>query len=100
MKILFVCHRLPYPPKRGGKIRPFNIIRHLTESGHSVTVGSLARSKEELEEGQALREYCDKLFISLINPVVAMANMVGRLATPVPSSMGYFYSRSLHRKLK
>ena len=30
MKILYVCHRFPFPPKRGGKIRPFNMIRHLS----------------------------------------------------------------------
>ena len=80
MKILFVCHRLPFPPKRGGKIRPFNIIRHLTESGHSVTVGSLARSEEELEEGQPLSEYCDKLIVGQINAAAAVARMVARLA--------------------
>lgn len=100
MKILFVCHRLPFPPKRGGKIRPFNIIRHLTESGHSVTVGSLARSPEELAEGQALKEYCDKLFVGQINPAAAVAHMVARLPTLMPSSMGNFYSRSLHREIR
>jgi len=100
MKILFVCHRLPFPPKRGGKIRPFNIIRHLTESGHSVTVGSLARSDEELAEGQPLREYCDKLFVGQINPAAAVAHMVARLPISVPSSMGNFYSRSLHREIR
>ena len=31
MRILYVCHRFPYPPKRGGKIRPFNMIRHLAQ---------------------------------------------------------------------
>jgi len=100
MKILFVCHRLPYPPKRGGKIRPFNIIRHLTESGHNVTVGSLARSEEELAEGQPLRGYCDKLYVGQISSAAAVANMVGRLPTSVPSSMGYFYSASLHREIR
>ena len=100
MKILFVCHRLPFPPKRGGKIRPFNIIRHLMESGHSVTVGSLARSKDEEEEGQGLREYCDKLFVGRISKVGAVAHMIGRLPTLIPSSMGNFYSRSLHQKIR
>jgi len=100
MKILFVCHRLPFPPKRGGKIRPFNIIRHLTESGHSVTVGSLARSPEELAEGQPLREYCDKLFVGQIAPAAAVAHMVARLPTLIPSSMGNFYSRRLHREIR
>ncbi len=46
MRILFLCHRLPYPPKRGGKIRPFNMIRHLARS-HEVTVATLARSAAE-----------------------------------------------------
>jgi len=50
MKVLFVCHRVPFPPKRGGKIRPFNIIRHLHEQGHEVTVASLARSQAEVDE--------------------------------------------------
>ena len=49
MRILFVCHRFPFPPTRGGKIRPFNIIRHLGEQ-HDVTVASLVRSAEEAQE--------------------------------------------------
>lgn len=100
MRILFICHRLPFPPKRGGKIRPFNIIRHLTESGHSVCVGSIARSGEELAEGQPLRDYCDKLLVGRISPATAIARMIARLPTHVPSSMGYFYSRSLDRQIR
>ena len=86
MKVFFACHRLPYPPKRGGKIRPFNIIRHLNELGHRVTVASLARSEEELAEGQPLREYCDKLLVGRIHRAAAAAHMIGRLPTPVPVS--------------
>jgi sugar transferase (PEP-CTERM/EpsH1 system associated) len=45
MKILYVCHRFPFPPKRGGKIRPFNMIRPCT-AGHEVMVApSLSRVK-------------------------------------------------------
>jgi sugar transferase (PEP-CTERM/EpsH1 system associated) len=99
MKILFACHRLPYPPKRGGKIRPFNIVRHLTSQGHCVTVATLSRSSEELEEGQGLREYCDKLLVGEIGKVSATVQMVGRLPSTSPSSMGYFYSRPLHRQV-
>jgi sugar transferase (PEP-CTERM/EpsH1 system associated) len=100
MKILFTCHRLPYPPKRGGKIRPFNIIKHLTEQGHSVTVGSLARSEDELREGEGLREHCHKLLVGRIGEFAAGARMVARLPTTVPSSMGFFYSRSLHNAVR
>lgn len=100
MNVLFACHRLPFPPKRGGKIRPFNIIRHLSESGHSVVVASLARSAEELEEGRGLADYCDALHVGQIGPLAALAHMVGRLPTTTPSSMGYFYSGELHRSVR
>ena len=50
MNVLFVCHRFPFPPARGGKIRPFNIIRHL--GGYAkVTVASLVRSEDERRAG-------------------------------------------------
>ena len=100
MNILFACHRLPYPPKRGGKIRPFNIIKHLTEQGHTVTVGTLARSAEEYEEGIGLRDYCQRLHVGRIGRAAASAQMIARLPTTSPSSMGYFFSGALHRAMR
>lgn len=100
MKILFACHRFPFPPKRGGKIRPFNIISHLSESGHSVTVGSLVRSAEEEAEGEGLRQHCDKVLVGRISSPAATAKMIARLPTIVPSSMGYFHSGDLHRAVE
>ena len=32
MKVLFVAHRLPFPPNKGDKIRAHNILRHLTKT--------------------------------------------------------------------
>jgi polysaccharide biosynthesis protein PslH len=99
MKILFVCHRLPYPPSRGGKIRPFNVIKHFTESGHSVTVASLARTAAEEEEGRDLRKYCAECIIERIPESKATWQMIARLPTPSPSSMGYFFSAALRDRL-
>jgi hypothetical protein len=99
VKVLFVCHRLPYPPRRGGKIRPFNIIKHLTESGHAVTVASLARSRQEAEEGRDLKQYCARAIIEHIGSVQAIVGMLARLPTRSPSSMGYFFSPRLKRSI-
>ena len=96
MRILVVCHRLPYPPKRGGKIRPFNIISHLSQS-HDVTVASIARSDQELDEGKGLSEHCNKVLLGRINAAQAGLQMILKLPTPVPSSMGNFYSPGLQR---
>ncbi len=100
MKILYLCHRFPFPPKRGGKIRPFNMIRHLTNSGHQVTVCSLARSAQEAEEAQGVAEHCAEFHIGSVTEAVQMIRMVVRLPVVEPSSMGYFYSSELASKVR
>jgi sugar transferase (PEP-CTERM/EpsH1 system associated) len=98
MKILYVCHRFPFPPKRGGKIRPFNMIRHLSAT-HEVTVCSLARSSSEAAEGEGIAPYCERFEIARVSPPVQVLRMLARLPTPSPSSMGYFYSSRLAARI-
>lgn len=100
MNILYVCHRFPYPPKRGGKIRPFNMIRHLTAQGHSVTVCSLVRSPEEAEEGRGIAPHCAAFEMGAVREPVQFARMVANLPRLTPSSMGYFYSPDLQRRIR
>lgn len=98
MKILYLCHRFPFPPKRGGKIRPFNMIRHLSQE-HEVTVVSLARSPEEAKEGEGIAPHCKAFFVAEVIGLVQSARMVARLPTLTPSSMGYFYSPQMKRQV-
>ncbi|WP_088283378.1 TIGR03087 family PEP-CTERM/XrtA system glycosyltransferase [Ideonella sp. A 288] len=100
MNILYVCHRFPFPPKRGGKIRPFNMIRHLTAAGHQVTVCSLARSQSEADEGQGIAPHVAAREIGIVNEPLQFARMIVRLPLLTPSSMGYFYSTDLARKVR
>lgn len=100
MRILYVCHRFPFPPKRGGKIRPFNMIRHLTSSGHEVTVCSLARSPEEAQEAQGIAPHCAAFEIAQVNGSVQALRMVVRLPLRTPSSMGFFYSPALDQRIQ
>ncbi len=100
MNILYVCHRFPFPPKRGGKIRPFNMIRHLSASGHRVTVCSLARSVEEANEGQGIAPHCEAFEMARVANPVQTLRMVACLPLTRPSSMGYFYSSALQRQVR
>lgn len=95
MNILYLCHRFPFPPKRGGKIRPFNMIRHFSERGHRVTVCSLARSADEAREGAGIAPHCAHVEMARVHTPQQVLRMIARLPTLVPSSMGYFYAPSL-----
>jgi len=99
MRILFLCHRLPYPPKRGGKIRPFNMIRHLSRR-HEVTVATVARSAAEVAEGQDLRKYCHELHVGQIPTYAGWGRFGLYTATTYPATFGYFYSPALDRTVK
>ena len=100
MNILYLCHRFPYPPERGGKIRPFNMIRHLHAAGHQVTVCSLVRSAAEADEGRGIAAHCTAVEMGLVNEPTQWARMIVRLPLATPSSMGYFYSPELARKVR
>jgi len=99
MRVLYLCHRFPFPPVRGGKIRPFNMIKHLAQN-HEVVVASLVRSPEEAEAGQGIVEHCADYLMEQVTPVGAWARMIALLTTTVPSSMGYFYSPRLARRIR
>jgi hypothetical protein len=88
---------VPFPPKRGGKIRPFNVIRHLTQQGHRVTVASLARNDAELAEAGGLAQHCEKALVEVVPNGAAWARTVAWWPTTRPSSFGYFYSSALAR---
>jgi sugar transferase (PEP-CTERM/EpsH1 system associated) len=99
MKILFVCHRLPFPPNRGGKIRPFNMIRHLSRK-HSVVVASLAHTEQELKEGAGLKDYCDEVIAEVVPPSARWLQAIRAVPTRTPSSVAYFWSARLYERIK
>ena len=99
MKILFLCHRLPYPPDHGGKIRPYNFIRHLGKK-HSVTVASLADSEKELKSGSPLNESCEDVIAEVLPSRVRRFQALKALFTSTPSSVAYFWSRDLFKRIK
>jgi len=99
VKILYVCHRFPFPPKRGGKIRPFNMIRHLSQR-HEVTVASVVRSDEEAALGKGIAAHCARYEMGRVYDPVQALRMIARLPTSSPSSLAYFHSPSLARRIR
>ena len=99
MRILFVCHRLPFPPNRGGKIRPFHIVQHLGRK-HSVVVASLAHTKQELREGQPLADYCEQVIAEVLPDRVRWMQAFRALCSTMPSSVAYFWSERLAVRIR
>lgn len=55
-EILFLCHRIPFPPDRGDKIRSFNLLKALGKIA-PVHVGSFADDDRDADFADALKPY-------------------------------------------
>ncbi len=79
--ILFLAHRIPYPPNRGDKIRSFNILKHLCTLG-TVHLATFADDDEDMGHAEALRPMLGSLHIekrTVSTPVgAAQALMTGK----------------------
>ena len=98
MKILFLCHRFPYPPDHGARIRAFHFIRHLSQR-HSVTVATLAHSRQEVVEGQGLKEFCHEVIAEVVPSRIRWLRALGALISSEPSSVAYFRSPALQGQI-
>ena len=78
MRILYVCHRFPYPPRRGGTIRPFNMIKHLAQR-HEVVVCSLTRSPEQTRDAAGIAPFCAEYHIGEVDDRLQILRMCSAL---------------------
>jgi polysaccharide biosynthesis protein PslH len=100
MNILFLCHRFPYPPASGSKVRAFHMIRHLHAQGHRVHVVSLARNDQEMNEVPGIAQHCHAYSVHRVHNPLQVLRMAALLPTPTPSSMGFFHSGAMAREVR
>lgn len=94
MKALFLCHRFPYPPQMGGRIRPFHMLRQLGRR-YEVTVAALVRSRAEAIAENELRRHCARTIAVPVSELASWSRAVLYLAGATPSSFGYFRAARL-----
>ncbi len=55
--LIFIAHRIPYPPDKGEKIRGFNLLKHLSRS-YRIHLGCLVDDPADMQHLPVLREWC------------------------------------------
>lgn len=92
-EILFLAHRVPWPPDRGDKIRSFHILKKL-QSMAPVHVGAFADDPRDLECANAERASLAALHVELRNKPGWLSG-VEALASGKPVSLTAFGSQSM-----
>ncbi len=98
MNILFLAHRIPYPPNKGDKIRSFNTIRYLSGK-HDLYLAFIIDDEKDCAYLDDLRKYSLDLDYALIRPRRQNIKAVPYLLTNKPISVPHFYSRKLQEAI-
>ena len=77
--ILYLVHRMPYPPNKGDKVRSYHLLRHLLKS-HRVFLGTFMDDPEDEQYLPVLRAMCPDLHVERLQPRVAKLRSLGALA--------------------
>lgn len=99
MNILYITHRIPYPPNKGEKIRAFHQLRQLAKK-HAVHLACLVDDPEDLQHVSVLEQYCASVDVVYRSKVVSLLQATGALLTASPLSVASFYSRKLATKIR
>jgi sugar transferase (PEP-CTERM/EpsH1 system associated) len=77
--LLYLVHRMPYPPTKGDKVRSYHLLQHLRQR-HRVFVGTFIDDPDDAQHVQALRGLCAGLYIAPLHPLRArLASLAGLL---------------------
>ena len=94
VNILYLCHRIPFPPDKGDKIRSYHQIDYLARR-HRLHVVTFVDSAEDERHVPALRERCASLAVAKRGKVGTVAGALLALLTGEPFSVRCFRSGSL-----
>jgi sugar transferase (PEP-CTERM/EpsH1 system associated) len=87
--LLFLSHRIPYPPDKGEKIRAWNILRHLAGK-YRIHLATFIDAPEDVRHVATLRAMCASVFWRPLSPKLAKLRSLRSLLSGEPLTQGYF----------
>ncbi len=94
--LLYLVHRLPYPPNKGDKVRSYHLLRHLLQK-HRVFLGTFIDDPDDEQHLPTLRAMCPDLHIERIQPRTAKLLSATGLLRGEALSLAYYRSAGMRR---
>lgn len=98
MKLLFLAHRIPFPPNKGDKIRSFNILNRLAKR-HDVYLACLVDDESDLRFVPELKQRLKEFVFDRVRPRINKLFALRGLPRSRPITVGYFYSPALQDRI-
>ena len=90
MRILYLVHRIPYPPNKGEKIRAFHQVRYLA-GRHTLDLICLIDDPRDLPHVAQLEQLCNRVHAQRIKPLPSKVKGLFNQLAGGSVSVGYYH---------
>ena len=92
--LLYLVHRLPYPPNKGDKVRSYHLLKHLA-ARHRVFLGTFIDDPQDEAYVDKLPEFCADMHIARISPRTARIRSLSGLLSNEALTLPYYRNAGL-----
>jgi sugar transferase (PEP-CTERM/EpsH1 system associated) len=92
--LLYLVHRIPYPPNKGDKIRSYHLLKHLTQK-YRVHLGTFIDDPDDWQYVDHVKKLCGRTHFARLNPNMARLRSLGGLITNQPLTLDYYRDAGL-----
>lgn len=92
--VLFLCHRIPYPPNKGDKITTYNIVKYLS-SRYQLYVGCFLDEPFDEQYIEPLKSLCTELKVVDISSKSQLNSGISALLVNEPVSTRHYTNQTL-----
>ena len=96
--LLITTSRFPFPLEKGDKLRAYHQIKELSKT-YDIVLCSLTRTSIKKEWENELKKHCKSIHIFKLNYLLVLFNTFKMIFTEKPFQIGYFYQKSIHKKI-
>ncbi|HNC41160.1 MAG: TIGR03087 family PEP-CTERM/XrtA system glycosyltransferase [Nitrosomonas sp.] len=93
-KLLYLTHRIPYPPNKGDKIRSYHVLQHLRKH-FKVYLGTFIDDEQDWQYVNHLNSLCEETCFVRLDPLLARMRSLIYLFSSMPLSLPYYRSSKL-----
>ncbi len=93
-ELLFLAHRIPYPPNKGDKIRSFHLLKHLARD-YRVHLGTFVDDPQDWRHVPAVKAMCGETCFVGLHPAWAKLRSLSALIHGEPMTLPYYRNAKL-----
>lgn len=93
-EILYLVHRIPYPPNKGDKIRSYHLLKHLSQR-YRVHLGTFIDDEGDWKYRDKVKSFCGETCFVSLSPNAARIRSLRGFFSRRPLTLPYYWDSDL-----